>query len=134
MDFIDCLATHGDAPALLFPGTSPISYAELDRRVAAAASGLGAGKKLVLVEAEPSEHGVIAYLAALRGRHAVALLPPGDRNTIEEFELEFAPDVVCRRVDGRWRTIVGTGAREPPPSGPRLAAPHVGQHGHKPFR
>ena len=112
MDFIDCLATHGDAPALLFPGTSPISYAELDRRVAAAASGLGAGKKLVLVEAEPSEHGVIAYLAALRGRHAVALLPPGDRNTTEEFELEFAPDVVCRRVDGRWRTVVSTGARD----------------------
>src|SRR6185436_2266184 len=103
MDFVENLGLRGDAPALLFQGRPTISYAELERRVAAVAVTLGAAKRLVAVEAERSEHAIIAYLAALRGGHAVALLPPGDHDALEEFEHAHLPDVVCRRVDGRWR-------------------------------
>lgn len=111
MDFVDGLARHGEAPALLFPGRPAISYAELARRVAAVAGELGTERKLVAVEAAPCEHAIIAYLAALAGRHAVALLPSGDAGAMEEFRRTMAPDAVCRRVDGRWRNTVGKRAR-----------------------
>src|SRR5690349_17498779 len=81
----DGFAAHGDAPALLFPGRSPITYAELDRRVAAFAEQVAGEKQLLALEAAPSEHSIIAYLGALRAGHAVALLPPGDRTAWESF-------------------------------------------------
>lgn len=109
MHFVENLGLRGDAPALLFQGRAPFSFAEVERRVAAVAVTLGAAKRLVAVEAERSEHAIIAYLAALRGGHAVALLPPGDQDALEEFEHAYLPDVVCRRVDGRWR-MTRTGA------------------------
>lgn len=105
MKFVDELGNRGAAPALLFPGRPAIYYADLDRRVRALAGELGAAKALVAVEACPNEHAVIAYLAALRGRHAVALLPRGDAEAFADFEADFAPDVIFRQVDGRWRKV-----------------------------
>lgn len=112
MHFVENLGLRGEAPALLFPGRAPISYAELARRAAAVAATFGAAKRLVAVEAERSEHAIIAYLAALRGGHAVALLPPGDHEALDEFEQDFAPEFICRRADGRWR-ISETGGVSP---------------------
>jgi acyl-CoA synthetase (AMP-forming)/AMP-acid ligase II len=110
VEFVDDLAAFGETPALVASGRPAISYAELDRRVAETAREFGNAKKLIAVEAEPSEHAIIAYLAALRGRHAVALLPRGDGEAMDAFVDDFLSDAVCRRVDGRWRNVVGNGS------------------------
>jgi acyl-CoA synthetase (AMP-forming)/AMP-acid ligase II len=107
--FISDFACHGDAPALVFPNNWVITYAELARRVDEQAQRYGTGKRLVAVEARISEHAIIAYLAALKRGHAVALLPPNDAGTAERFEADFRPDHRCRMTDGRWRTEAADG-------------------------
>ncbi|MFC3323607.1 AMP-binding protein [Mesorhizobium cantuariense] len=101
--FATDLARYGDSPALLIDRRPPISYAELARRVTAFGEQLGAQKCLIALEAASSEHAVTAYLGALAGGHSVALLPPDEPQAIDAFREKFAPDVVYRRVDRRWR-------------------------------
>lgn len=101
--FVDNLAAGGDAPALLFPSGRVITYAELARRVDRQAQWLGAGKRLVAIEARLCEHAIIAYLAAFKRGHAVALLPPNDPGAGERFAADFQPDHSYRMVDDRWR-------------------------------
>jgi len=108
--FVANLASGGDAPALVFPGGWVITYAELARRVDRQAQEFGTGKRLVAVEARASEHAIIAYLAALKMGHAVALLPPDDAAAADRFEADFQPDCRYRRVDGRWRCDSSDGA------------------------
>lgn len=103
------LGDHGDHPALIFPGRTPITYRDLARRVAALAAAFGPEKKLIAVVAEPTEHAIISYLAALHGKHAVALLPPCSMSALEDFVADYSPDIICRRVDGRWRCHAETG-------------------------
>lgn len=95
----------GLRPALIFPDCEPISYAELARRTAEKAREFGSQKKLIVVMAEPTEHAVIAYLAALHGNHAVVLLPPCKPDILADVVSDFSPDIVCRRADGRWRCL-----------------------------
>lgn len=102
--FVANLAHGGDAPALVFPNRWVITYAELARRVDRQAECFGSRKRLVAVEARSSEHAIIAYLAALKMGHAVALLPPDDAEAAARFEADFRPDCRYRMVDGRWRT------------------------------
>ncbi len=108
MVFTQRFESFGASPALIFPDREPISYAELARRVAAQAYKFGGEKSLLGVVAEPSEHAVIAYLAALHGGHAVALLPPCKPSVLDDFVADFSPDGVCRSVDGRWRCMMGS--------------------------
>lgn len=103
------LEEHGDRPALIFPGRTPIPYRDLALRVAAVAAEFGPEKKLVAVAAEPTEHAVISYLAAMHGRHAVALLPPCDASALDDFVADYSPEIICRRVDARWRCRTGAG-------------------------
>ena len=95
----------GLRPALVFPDREPITYAELARRTTETAREFGSEKKLIAVVAEPTEHAVIAYLAALHGNHAAVLLPPCKPEMLDDFVIDFAPDIVCRRGDGRWRCL-----------------------------
>ena len=97
------LEEHGDRPALIFPGRTPISYRDLARRVAALATEFGPEKKLIAVTTEPTEHAVISYLAAMHGKHAVALIPPCNATALEDFVADYSPEIICRRVDARWR-------------------------------
>jgi len=93
----------GDRPALLVPSRPAITYGELAGRVASLRREIGPGKKLVAIEAAQSEHSIIAYLAALSGGHAVALLPPEDGIAWSSFLERFSPDLVYRRESQRWR-------------------------------
>ncbi|AWC23061.1 Long-chain-fatty-acid--CoA ligase [Aminobacter sp. MSH1] len=112
MEFLQKLATHGDRPALIFPGRPAISYAELARCAASMAASFGNGRKLVAIEAANSEHAITAYLAARAGDHAVALLAPGDARAFADFEEDFRPDASVRLFDGRWRVVEHEGAGE----------------------
>jgi len=109
LSFVDTFAAYGDRPALRFAGAGALSYAELDRRVRRLADELGPAKRLIALEAEKSEQAIVNYLAALKGGHAVALLPPACRDALESFEADFAPDTVFCRLDGRWRRIDAAG-------------------------
>lgn len=113
MEFTKRFDDLGLRPALIFPDREPISYGELARRIAQMSERFGSQKKLVAVVAEPTEHAVVAYLAALHAHHAVALLPPCKPETLDDFVADFCPEIVCRRADGRWRCL----ARADGPSG-----------------
>lgn len=109
MPFFQDLARHGDAPALVFPGGRVISYRELSERVTRQAQRLGEAKALVAMEARLSEHAIVAYLAALAGGHAIAMLPPDGALAAERFAADFGPDIRIRLRDGRWRLEHGDG-------------------------
>ncbi|RUM19347.1 AMP-dependent synthetase [Rhizobium vallis] len=105
-DIVSEIARTEDRPALLFGGGRSLSYAELDEQMRRFANRLGHGeKRLVAIAAEASEHATVAYLAALRSGHAVAMLPPCDERIWDDFIDAFQPDFTFRRADGRWRLI-----------------------------
>ncbi|MFD1328656.1 AMP-binding protein [Mycoplana ramosa] len=103
--FVPAFAARGAAPALIFPGRSAITYAELADAITRRMQQFGADKKLIAIEAEHSEHCIVSYLAALEMGHAVAMLPPASCSRSEEFDLAFEPDLCCRRVGERWMVV-----------------------------
>lgn len=102
LSFIDDLENWGDRPALIFPQQRIVSYRELGARVARQALAFRGPRGLVSLEAELSDHAIVAYLAALSAGHAVAMQAPksGAGSWIDAFD----PDYAFRRIDGRWRT------------------------------
>ncbi|MDP9389172.1 MAG: AMP-binding protein [Actinomycetota bacterium] len=97
--FADALAVHGDAVAVITPG-SVLTYAELDRRVAETAARLGAGRRLVLLEAANTVESLVAYLAALRAGHPLMLFPGCDHETAAALLAAYDPDVVVGAASG----------------------------------
>ncbi|WOS63823.1 AMP-binding protein [Sinorhizobium fredii] len=95
------LAAQGEKPALVFPGGRVVSYRELAARVDRQASYWRDGRGLVMLEADLSEHAIVAYLAALDAGHAIALQGAAALKADREI---FKPDFCHRRIDGRWRT------------------------------
>lgn len=95
------LAAQGDKPALVFPGGRVVSYRELAARVDRQASGWRGERGLAMLEADLSEHAIVAYLAALDAGHAIALQGAAALKADREI---FKPDFCHRRIDGRWRT------------------------------
>ena len=89
---VDDLAVHHDRPAL-FDGDDVLTYAELDERVRHVADRLGTTRRLVAIEAATTIDSVVAYLAALRGRHPVLMLAPGG-DLAAELLRTYQPDVV----------------------------------------
>ncbi len=94
--FVDDLGAHGDRLALHPVEGAAISYRELDRRVAEVADRLGPTRRLVLLAAANDVDSIVAYLAALRGRHPVLL---AGRDRVEALAAVYDPDVV---IDRGW--------------------------------
>lgn len=103
-NFVEHLSEGGQSPALIFPSRAVITYDQLAQRVATLATSFGNEKRLITIEASLCEHAIIAYLAALAGEHAVALLPPGDTRAAASFEEKYRPDICFRKIGDRWRT------------------------------
>lgn len=101
--FVERLSDGGDRPALVFPGRAAIAYAQLACRVAEKAASFGSEKRLIAIDASLSEHAIVAYLAALAGGHAIALLAPCDTGATARFDERFRPDIHVRKFEGRWR-------------------------------
>lgn len=97
--FADSLAIHGDHAAVIGPA-GELTYAELDRQVSDLADRLGPARRLVAVEAGNAVEPLVAYLAALRGRHPVLLLPPGDDPVRRRVTEAYDPDVVMGSGSG----------------------------------
>ena len=80
-----------------------LSYADVKARADEVARRMGGTRCLIALEAAPSEHFILTYLAALDAGHAVALLPPGDADARRAFERDFAPSLSFGLEDGQWR-------------------------------
>lgn len=110
--FASGLRRFGQAAALV-TATGEVSYAALADRADAFAARLGAGRKLVVLEAAPAVEFVAAYLGAMAAGHAVALVAAGE---VAAFRARFAPDASYARQGGRWRLLIdgrGAGALHP---------------------
>lgn len=104
-------AARGEAPCLVTAGGAVVTYAAFAERCAEVGRRLGAGRKLVAVEAEASVEGLAAVFGAWGAGHAVALLPAGDGAAMARFRRDFAPEAVFARSGGRWRLALdGRGA------------------------
>ena len=97
--FPDHLAAHGDRLAVV-GSEGDLTYAGLERLVAAMADRLGPERRLVAVEAGNAVGPLVAYLAALRGRHPVLLLPPGSDALRGGMTEAYDPDVVMAAAAG----------------------------------
>lgn len=103
LPFIDALESWGERPALIFSGQHSLTYRELSEHVDRHARKFGPGRKLIGIEAGTCQHAIISYLAALKAGHVVALLPPAEPDVVAQFQRDFAPDIICRFISGRWR-------------------------------
>lgn len=108
-EWLSTIRHDNDAPALRFAADHVLTYGDIARRIERLAPALGQSRKLIAIEGRNSEHSIIAYLAALKHGHAVALLPPGREQLWQEFCTAFDPHFIFRERDGRWRLE----AREP---------------------
>lgn len=110
--FMADLARWGERVALVLPGQRLVSYRELHERVERQAALFPRSRSLVTLESELSEHAIIAYLAALRAGHVVAIQAPRGAGAAAWADM-FEPDCAYRRIDGRWRTEHLCGSDEP---------------------
>jgi acyl-CoA synthetase (AMP-forming)/AMP-acid ligase II len=83
------LPSFGDRPALITPAGT-VTYAGLASRVAELVARLGTTRRLVVIEGGNDVDTVVAYLAALSGRHPAVLAPSA------EAVASYDPDVVIR--------------------------------------
>ncbi|PLL12566.1 AMP-dependent synthetase [Tabrizicola sp. TH137] len=105
------LSGSPEAVALVLGDGRQVSRAALAERATGFARRLGAGRKLVALEAVTCAESIAALLGAWSAGHAVALLPPGDSAAMERFRRDFAPEAVFALAGGRWRlTLDGRGA------------------------
>ncbi|AHK43908.1 AMP-binding protein [Ensifer canadensis] len=101
--FIADLAAWGERPALVLPGRRFVSYRDLHERVDRQVALFPRTRALIKLEPELSEHAIIAYLAALKAGHVVAMQAPRAAGTAAWTDM-FEPDCAYCRIDGRWRT------------------------------
>lgn len=80
-----------------------MSYAEMAVAIDETAAQIGKTRRLLALEARPSAEFVIAYLAGLKGGHAMALLPPGDDAAAEAFIADFQPCFRFQQTAGGWQ-------------------------------
>jgi acyl-CoA synthetase (AMP-forming)/AMP-acid ligase II/peptidoglycan/LPS O-acetylase OafA/YrhL len=93
--FPTALAEHGDRPALVTTD-AVVSYAELAERVAVVGERLGEPRRLVLLGAANQADAIVAYLAALAGRHPAIVVGADAEHAIRALVDAYDPDVVVR--------------------------------------
>ncbi|HPG28308.1 MAG TPA: AMP-binding protein, partial [Myxococcota bacterium] len=117
-DFVLSLSRHGERTALVDDAGRRVTYAQLAERVEGLAATLGDRPRLVMVEVASTVPAVTAYLAALRGGHAVIVGKPGDADDAGEIFRTFRPSAV-HRAGAEGFTIRD---EADPPLAPGLAA------------
>ncbi len=92
--FVTSLARFGDRIALVDHRGTKLRYTALAERVDTLAKELGPDRHLVMVEVASTIPSVVAYLAALRGGHAVIVAKPGDVKAEGPIYSHFRPSRV----------------------------------------
>jgi len=93
------LGAFGDRRALT-TADGVITYRELDDRVRAMKARLGPTRRLVVIAAANDVDTIVAYLAALDGRHPVLLAPGDNPQHVDAAVRAYDPDVVFDRRRG----------------------------------
>ena len=101
MDILQHLSADNHAPCLVFPD-HVVSYAAMKARVDDMVRRMGPSRRLMALEAAPSEEFIVTYLAALAASHPMALLPPGDEEAAATFRADFGPALSFFEADGGW--------------------------------
>lgn len=98
------LARFGTAPAIV-DGDRVLTYSELDVLVEERCRQLGSTRRLVLLECANELEPLVTYLAALRGRHPVLLVPRLEGEAVRRHHdrliASYDPDV-CVTGAGGW--------------------------------
>lgn len=102
------LADFGARIALHDEAGASISYADLAHRADAFAARLGAGRRLVLLEAANDVEAVVAYLGALRGGHPIIIVAEGASQRDRRILETYAPDAVFARSGNGWTLDLDT--------------------------
>lgn len=99
------LLDRSTAPAVVV-GDRVVTHAELDDLVQLRTAALGPTRRLILLECANALEPLVTYLAALRGRHPVLLLPALDgtpaRRQWQGIVTAYRPDLICARRGERW--------------------------------
>ena len=102
---VEALRAHGDRIAVVTE-TQQVSYSTLADLVSHAATALGPGRRLVLLEASNDLHTLVHYLGALAGGHVALPVPAGgDHRTILQT---YSPDTVVDAAGIRHRRTDST--------------------------
>jgi hypothetical protein len=108
------LGRHGDAPAVVLDDRV-LTHADLERLVEERLRLLGSTRRLVLVEGGNALEPLVTYLAAVRGRHPVLLVPPAgpaDQPGRARLVTAYDPDVVLTTSGDGWElTEIRRGTR-----------------------
>lgn len=105
-NFHDELESFGERISLVDESGESVTYTDLARRADAIASTFGSGRRLIFIECENALEPVIAYLGALRKRHVVLLIPPGDHHKLQPLLETYRPDVRIWLENGVWTYVV----------------------------
>ncbi len=98
--FFDSWAAAAGDEAAVFVGDRQLNRAELDGLIDERLADLGDARRLILIESGNDLDPLVTYLAALRGRHVVMMVPPGP--TIDDIVADYRPDSTLRPSDGGW--------------------------------
>ncbi len=103
--FFDTLQNYADAVAIICKDGNTLSYTQLSAAADSFARQLGQSRALLLIEAVNELPAIIAYLAALRHRHPVILLPNMGANTEVNHKVInlYNPNWLYQRNEtGQW--------------------------------
>jgi acyl-CoA synthetase (AMP-forming)/AMP-acid ligase II len=95
--FFDQLANWGEAIACVDDTGNALSYVALAQQADQFARQLGSQRQLVAMLANNSQAALVVYLACLRHRHPLLMLPAAlDQAALEQLVSTFSVSVVCR--------------------------------------
>lgn len=100
--FVESLKAFGQKTAIITSDGDCISYEQLADRVERFCNHLGSKRRLLLIECRNEVEPLVAYLAALRGRHPVMLISEGSQDLIRSIYEAYMPDFVYSKQDGQW--------------------------------
>lgn len=95
MNFIHNLADFGSQIALLDDTGKSLSYQDLTKKADILSEKIGSNKKFVVVKCKNNIKTIIAYIAALRGNHAVLMLDSElDASLSEHLMTHYKPNIL----------------------------------------
>jgi len=98
----DRLEAHGTTPAIIRGDGLRLSYADLAGRVSEFCDRLGRGGRLLVIEAENELDPIIAYLAGLKSRNPVMLIPAGRDDLRQSVIDRYAPEWIFAKTGTEW--------------------------------
>lgn len=95
----DAWTATGDELAVVV-GDRRLSYDELDQHIDQRCADFGEARRLIVIESASELDPLVSYLAALRGRHVVMMVPQGA--SVDGIVDAYEPDTTVRSTSDGW--------------------------------